>query len=145
MAILEAKAGSGNDATLSFDTYENTAWESKPMKDSAWVSYTLCENTRIDEICMKMKDFRSTTYPIAIYADSVKVWEGWTPKTLSFVHIPLKDAPAARTYTIRMTGESTTKDAFGMVKEMDARNDEKKSKGRRSLKIIEIEFLKNIQ
>ena len=145
VAILDAKAGSGNDATLSFDTYENTAWESKPMKDSAWVSYTLCENTRIDEICMKMKDFRSTTYPIAIYADSVKVWEGWTPKTLSFVHIPLKDAPAARTYTIRMTGESTTKDAFGMVKEMDARNDEKKSKGRRSLKIIEIEFLKNIQ
>lgn len=44
-----------------------------------------------------------------------------------------------------MTGESTTKDAFGMVKEMDARNDEKKPKGRRSLKIIEIEFLKNIQ
>lgn len=145
VAILSAVAGSGGDVTKSYDTYENTHWASAGVTDSAWVSYTLVEDTKIDEICMKMKDFRSTTYPIAVYADSVKVWEGWTPKSLSFIHIPLKDAPRARTYTIRMTGESTTKDAFGMVKELDARNDEKKASGRKALKIIEIEFLRNIR
>jgi len=144
VAILEAQAGSGDDVTKSYDTYENTHWTSAGKRDSAWVTYTLCEKTRIDDICIKMKDFRSTTYPIAVYADDTKVWEGWTPKSLSYVHIPLKDAPAAQHYTIRMTGESTTKDAFGMVKEMDKRNDEKRAAGGRSLKIIEIEFLKNL-
>ena len=41
-----------------------------------------------------------------------------------------------------MIGNSTSKDAFGAVKELDARNDEKKVSGSRSLKIIEIEFLR---
>ena len=145
VAILTAEAGSGSDVTNSYDTYENTSWQSAGRLDSAWVTYTLCEKTRIDELCLKMRDFRSTTYPIAVYADSVKVWEGWTPKSLSYVHIPLENAPVAQRYTIRMMGESTTKDAFGAVKEMDARNDEKKTSGRRSLKIIEVEFLKNIE
>ncbi len=145
VAILSAEAGSGNDVSQSFDTYENTDWQSAGRLDSAWVTYTLCEETRIDDLCLKMKDFRSTTYPIAVYADGVKVWEGWTPKSLSYIHIPLKNAPAARHYTIRMVGESTTKDAFGAVKEMDASNDETKVSGRRALKIIEVEFLKNLE
>ena len=152
VAILSAEAGSG-DPTLSFDTYENTHWQSAARLDSAWVTYTLSEATQIDEICIKMKDFRSTTYPIAVYAHTtntdgneqqVEVWRGWTPKSLSFIHIPLKNVPKSRRYTIRMIGESTSKDAFGAVKEMDATNDETKVSGRRSLKIIEIEFLKNL-
>lgn len=146
VAIINAKAGSGNDVANSYDTYENTAWESVGRVDSAWVTYTLCEKTKINEICMKPKDFRTTSYPIAIFADGVKVWEGWTPKSLSFIHIPLKeDAPAAQEYTIRLMGESTTKDAFASIKEMDSKNDEKRVKGSRALKIIEIEFLKNIK
>lgn len=145
VAILSAQAGSGDDVTQSYDAYENTAWTSAAKTDSAWVTYTLCEKTQIDDICIKLKDFRSTSYPIAVYAGNVKVWEGWTPKSLGFVHIPLKDAPVASQYTIRMVGASTTKDAFGMIKEMDARNDEKQSTGRRALKIIEVEFLKNIK
>ena len=85
-----------------------------------------------------------TTYPIAIYADDIKVWEGWTPKALSFIHIPLHNAPKARKYTLRMVGSSTSKDAFGNMKELDSSNDEKKAKGNYGLKIIEIEFLKNL-
>ena len=155
--ILSAKAGSGNAVTLSYDNYENTAWESVGQLDSAWVTYTLAEKTRIDEICMKMKNFRATTYPIAVFAhqekadgseELVEVWRGWTPKSLGFVHIPLHTSPSSllpppsSKYTIRMIGNSTSKDAFGAVKELDARNDEKKVSGSRSLKIIEIEFLR---
>ena len=73
-----------------------------------------------------------------------KVWEGWTPKSLSYIHIPLKNAPKTRRYTIRMMGSSTSKDAFGAVREMDSKNDEKQQKGSKALKIIEIEFLKNL-
>ncbi len=142
--IESAVAGSGNDPRLSYDTFENTSWDSSNRLDEAWITYTLAEDTRIDDICIKMKGFRATTYPIAVYAGDVKVWEGWTPKSLSFIHIPLKDAPAAKTYTIRSLGPSTTKDAFGAVQELDSRNNDKKMRGSNALKIIEVEFLKNL-
>ena len=154
VTILRATAGSGDDVTKSYDSYENTSWNSVGRLDSAWVTYTLAEQTRIDEVCMKLKDFRSTTYPIAIYAhqesadgteQQVEVWRGRTPKSLGFVHLPLKNAPVARRYTIRMVGESSTKDAFGEIKELDAANDEKKVTGKRALKIVEIEFLRNLK
>ncbi|MGI6232491.1 MAG: glycoside hydrolase family 2 protein [Prevotella sp.] len=144
VAIFNAKAGSGNDVSMSYDTYENTQWTSKAETDSAWVTYELCENTKIDEIVMKLGNFRATTYPIAVYAGDSLIWKGWTPKTLSFIHIPMHNAPASSKYTIRMTGNSTTRDAFGEVKEMDSRNNEKANKESRKLKIIEIEFLKNL-
>jgi hypothetical protein len=145
IAIMKATAGSGDDVTQSYDTYENTKWTSAGIADSAWVTYELCENTKVDEICLKMGNFRATTYPIAVYAGDSMVWKGWTPKSLSFIHIPLKNAPASSRYTIRMLGNSTTRDAFGEVKEMDSRNDEKKNSEHSKLKIIEIEFLKNIR
>ena len=99
-----------------------------------------------------MKGFRSTSYPIQVFAhpegssEPVKIWEGWTPKGLGFVHLPISaDAPKSQRYTIKMVGTSTDKDAFGAIKEMDSRNDEKASKGGKSLKIIEIEFLRNLK
>ncbi len=144
VAIESARAGSGNDPRLSYDTFENTSWDSGNKLDEAWITYTLAENTRIDDICIKMKGFRATTYPIAVYAGDVKVWEGWTPKSLSYIHIPLKDAPVSNVYTIRSLGSSTTKDAFGAVQELDSKNNEKKQRGNNALKIIEIEFLKNL-
>ena len=154
VAITRAVAGSGDEVTKSYDNHENTTWNSVGQLDSAWVTYTLTEKTRIDEICMKLKDFRSTTYPLAIYAhqekadgseEEIEVWRGRTPKSLGFVHLPLKNAPAARRYTIRMIGTSSTKDAFGEIKELDAANDEKKVSGNRALKITEIEFLRNLK
>ena len=142
--IVGAEAGSGNDPKLSYDTYENTSWESSNRQAEAWVTYTLAEDTQVDDICVKMKGFRATTYPIGVYAGDSLVWKGWTPKSLSYVHIPLKNAPKTNKFTIRSLGESTTKDAFGAVQELDSRNNDKAVKGRFSLKIIEIEFLKNL-
>lgn len=144
VAIEKAEAANG-DARLSYDALENTAWESEGDLTNAWIKFTLKEKTSIDDICVKMKGFRGTSYPIMIYADGKKVWEGWTPKTLGFAHLRLKDAPAAKEYLVRQVGKSTTKDAFGDIRELDSRNDEKAVTGKGvSLKIIEIEFLKNM-
>lgn len=145
IAIIKAVAGSGNDVRQSFDTYENTDWTSSPQLDSAWVTYTLSEKTRIDDICLKMKNFRATSYPIEVYAGNQLVWRGVTPKAITFTHIPLANAPVTDTYTIRLAAPSSTKDAFGAVKELDGRNDEQISRESRSLKIIEIEFLKDLK
>lgn len=142
--VVTAVAGSGENPEASFDAFENTSWDSGKTLDKAWITYTLAEKTAIDDICVKMKGFRSTTYPIAVYAGDVKVWEGWTPKALSYIHIPITGAPETDVYTIRSLGASTTKDAFGAVQELDSSNNEKMADGNNALKIIEIEFLKNL-
>jgi beta-galactosidase len=142
--IVDVEAGSNQqDATLSFDRYENTMWQSAANRDSAWITYTLAEPTKINEACLKMGGFRNTSYPIAIYAGDVEVWRGYTPKSLSYVRLPLKEAPATRTYTIRLVGDTNLGDAFGGVKELDNRNDEKQTKEHRTLKIIEAEWIRN--
>lgn len=142
--IASVEAGSGEHPEAACDGIENTAWESAGDISKAWITFHLAENTSIDELTMKTKGFRNTTFPIAVYADTVKIWEGWTPKSLSYIHIPLKGCPKTSTITIRSIGRSTTKDAFGAVKEMDARNDEKMQKGSNALKLIEVEMIKKI-
>ena len=151
VAIIDAVAGTG-DPTLSFDTYENTIWESEGKLDKAWITYTLAEPTTIDEVCLKLKNFRSMSYPVDIYAapcdapegGEVLVWSGRTPKGLGFAHLKLKNCPKAQRFTLRMTGASKKGDIFAQVKELDAANDEKEASAGTSLKIVEIEFLKNL-
>ena len=146
VAVMSAEAGSNRaDARLSFDRNENSSWSSKAHADSAWISYRLVEQAAIDQLCMKMKGFRTTSYPIAVYAGDSLVWRGVTPKGLGYVHIRLRNCPPAQTYTIRLTGMSEAKDAFAGVTELDSSNDEKAVRGSRSLKIIEAEFLKKIE
>ena len=143
VAIVSAQAGSNAaDAALCFDRNENTGWSSRAKLDSAWIAFKLVEDTPVDELRMKMKGFRTTSYPIAVYAGDSLLWRGTTPKGLGYVHVPLRGCPSSRTYTVRLTGVSETKDAFAGVQELDSSNDEKAARGSRSLKIIEAEFLK---
>ncbi len=144
--ILSSTAGSNADkAYLTHDGYEKTEWASINGRDSAWISWTLIENTRVDEVCIKMSGFRNTSYPIVVLAGDKEVWRGNTPKSLSYVRLPLKDCPVTNKYTIRLAGDASIKDAFGAVKELDVTNDEITSKARKNLKILEIEFLKNVE
>lgn len=120
IAIKSVKAPGEKDVRMSCDANEASCWESPARLDSAWITYTLVEKTAIDDVCLKLKGFRGTSCPLAVYADGVKVWEGWTPKSLSYVHLPLKNAPASSEYTIKMLGKSTTKDAFTDIRELDS-------------------------
>ena len=92
-----------------------------------------------------MSGFRNTSYPIVVLAGDKEVWRGNTPKSLSYVRLPLKDCPVTNKYTIRLAGDASIKDAFGAVKELDVTNDEITSKARKNLKILEVEFLKNVE
>ena len=144
--VIDVEAGSNKEqAYRAIDRYENTDWVSAADLDSAWITFTLADAAPIDVVCLKMGSFRNASYAIAIEADGREVWRGRTPKALSYVRLPLKDAPRAARYTIRLVGQSNLGDAFGMVQELDSRNDEQVSRERRTLKIIEAEFLRNIR
>ena len=106
IAIKSVKAPGEKDVRMSCDANEASCWESPARLDSAWITYTLVEKTAIDDVCLKLKGFRGTSCPLAVYADGVKVWEGWTPKSLSYVHLPLKNAPASSEYTIKCSAKA---------------------------------------
>ena len=143
VAVQSVTAGSGKNPELSCDAIENTAWESEGTLEGAWISYTLQEVSRVDDISLKLANMRSFSYPLVVYADGVEVWRGWTDRTLGFIHIPLKQAPAARTWKLHMMGRPTKSNKFAEIKELDARNDEKAGKGG-TLKIMEAAFLRNL-
>lgn len=141
--IVSVTAGSNvAKAKDSYDECEATTWTSSSKLAEAWITYTLAEDTPLSEVCLKMGAFRSKAYPIEIYAGDVLVWRGYTPKSLGYVRLPLQKTDVkSKTYTIKLVGSTDDGDAFGGVKEMDKRNDEKKVAGGTTLRIIEAEFL----
>ena len=59
------------------------------------------------------------SYPIQIFVDKTKVWEGETEKSLGYVHIPFQPTKG-RFVTIKLTGATEDKDAFGGIVEVAA-------------------------
>jgi hypothetical protein len=143
--IKSVEAGSNMDsASNSFDKNERSEWGSDGNLSNAWITYTLEKSAPIDNICIKLSSFRSKSYPIEIYAGDQKVWSGFTNKSLGYIHIPMKGVVNNK-FTIRMVGESTDKDAFGAVTELDKANNERKNSGKNILRIIETEFISKIK
>lgn len=143
--ILSVEAGSNNkEAVNSHDSNELTSWESDGNIDNAWMVYTLSKEAKIDNVCIKMVDFRSRSYPLAVVVDGKKVWEGYTPKSLGYVHLPLGGVTTDKV-TIRMVGQATSSDAFSAITELDPRNNEKLRNGNCSLRISEIQFISKIE
>jgi len=141
--IVSAEAKVNADKVqLAFDGVESSKWESNGHLEDSWIKFTLAEDTPLEFVCLKMVAFRSKSYPIEIYAGDELVWSGNTPKSLSYVRLPLqKKGVRSNTYLIKMTGPTIDGDAFGQVKEMERQNNEAKVSGRNALRIIEAEFL----
>jgi hypothetical protein len=142
--VKSAKAGSGGDPKTCYDDKETTSWSSGNTLNTSWIEFTFNEPVQLKEITCKMggTNFRTTSYPIAIYAGETEVWRGWTPKSLGYVRMKLSEAPAAVTYTIKMLNQSTTGDAFGDIVELSGAT-AAVSGSSYVLNIAEIEFLKD--
>ncbi len=140
-------------ANNSFDDNELSEWRNDGKLKTAWITYTLKEETTIDEISIKLVGWRQRSYPLEIYADKQLIWKGNTPKSLGYVHIKIDKPIKAKEYTIRQIGRATDKEAFGQITEVAAATagelDLYKTPGsekvRGELRIVEIDFLQNIK
>ena len=139
--VQSSRSGSAGEAKLAYDDNENTTWATGNDLSKSWVEFKFAEAVQLKEIAAKMGDFRTKSYPIAIYAGETEVWRGYTPKTLGYVRMKLSEAPASETYTIKMLGESTTGDAFQDIVELNGSTASVTSSSY-VLSISEIEFLK---
>ena len=148
--IVSAKAGSNNnDAEKSYDDIELTEWKNDGKLSTAWITYTLERDAEIDDICIKLQGWRSRSYPLEVYAGNTLIWSGNTDKSLGYIHLNVEKPVRANTITIRLKGNTSDKDAFGQIIEVEAiaanTMELEKSSSKNQLRIIEVEFLETIK
>lgn len=148
--IVSAKAGSNNnDAEKSYDDIELTEWKNDGKLSTAWITYTLERDAEIDDICIKLQGWRSRSYPLEVYAGNTLIWNGNTDKSLGYIHLNVEKPVRANTITIRLKGNTSDKDAFGQIIEVEAiaanTMELEKSSSKHQLRIIEVEFLETIK
>ena len=146
--VVSATAGSNEkDVRNSFDDNELSEWKNDGRISSGWIKYELEHDATISEIDLKLTGWRMRSYPIQIFVGDTKVWEGETPKSLGYIHIPVKPT-SGRFVTIKLTGASEEKDAFGGIvevaaktaSELDLYKDPDAANANGQLRIVEAEF-----
>jgi len=137
-------------ATNSYDDNESTEWKSDGKLANAWITYELAEKTIVNEVSLKLMGWRSKSYPLEIYADDTLVWSGETEPSLGYVYLTLKPIKASK-ITIRLKGSAKDNDAFGQIVEVAAKSANRMDRGEQQdkkeayLRIVEVDFLKDIK
>ena len=146
--IVAATAGSNEaDVTKSFDDNELSEWKNDGRLSSGWIKYELERDATISAADLKLTGWRMRSYPVQIFVDDVKVWEGDTEKSLGYIHLQFKPT-RGRFVTIKLTGASADKDAFGGIVEvaaatageLDLFKDPNAARADGQLRIVEAEF-----
>ena len=149
--IVSDKAGANTqDVEKSYDDNELSEWGNDGALSTAWITYKLERVAEINDICLKLRGWRRNSYPLEVYAGKTLIWKGNTDKSLGYIHL---ETIPVRTdeITISLKGSATESDAFGEIVEVAATVTNKmelqdnKQKGKRYLKIIEVEFLENVK
>ena len=126
-----------------------TEWKNEGKISNAWITYTLERDAEIDDICIKLQGWRSRSYPLEVYAGNTLIWSGNTDKSLGYIHLNVEKPVRANTITIRLKGNTSDKDAFGQIIEVEAiaanTMELEKSSSKHQLRIIEVEFLETIK
>lgn len=149
LEIVSATAGANADkAIASYDDNELSDWVNDGKQSTAWIKYTLKEAETINEVALKLNNFRSRIYPIRILVDDKEVFNGNTEKSLGYFTAKCK-ATKGKTVTIILAGAATTKDNANIGTEVAGQKlddgvarDDAKAKG--TLSIIEAEIYKTL-
>lgn len=150
---VKVVAGCNQDeAANSIDNSEDTEWRNDGKSSTAWIRYEFDKPVSVDEIVMKLTGWRQRSYPLEIFADRSLVWEGKTPRTLGYVHLPIHHPVEAKSIMIRLKGAATNEEAFGQItelvapvaSELDLLKAKDGDKVRSELRIVECDFLQNM-
>jgi hypothetical protein len=118
--IIAATAGSNEvGVAKSFDDNALSEWSNDGRLSTGWIKYELERDAVVNEIELKLTGWRMRSYPVQIFVDDTKVFEGETPKSLGYVSIPITPTKG-RFVTVKLIGQSNDKDAFGRIVEVEA-------------------------
>jgi len=144
LQIVSAEAGAnGDQAELSYDDNETTSWSNDGTRATGWIQYKLAQPAEVDEITLKMGDWRSKSYPIRITVDGKEVFNGSTPQSLGYVTVPVKPTKGSNV-GIELAGSTVNRDDFGDIVELQNQANAATTGGqgtaKGSLSIVEIEI-----
>ncbi len=151
--IRSAIAGyNSEEAYQSYDDNELSEWRNDGRLSTAWITYELDRTAEIDEISMKLTGWRMRSYSLEIFAGEELIWEGVTEKSLGYIYLNVKPV-STNQITIRLKGVSSAEDAFGQIvevaepvgNELDLFKAKEPEKTGHELRIVEIDFLENLQ
>ena len=145
--VISAKADKNQEQVeAAYDDNELSEW-----KGGESITFTLEKETAVEDICIKLAGWRSTRYPIQVYAGESLVWDGTTPTSLGYVHLEIANPVKAKEYTIKIKGQKTENNdqetavqaelGGGKANELD----QVANTRRPTLRIVEVEFLVSIQ
>ena len=147
--IAKATAGANADSVqMSFDDNELSDWVNDGNLSTAWVEYELEKEATVNEISLKLNNFRSRKYPLLITVDGKEAFNGVTP--LSLGYFTLKCNPQkGKKVRIQLAGASRDGAGNQMAevsgKKLDdgVARDDSKAKG--TLSIIEAEIYEAVK
>jgi beta-galactosidase len=149
LTIVKAKAGANTDsASKSYDDNEMTDWYNDGKLSTAWIEYELDKPATINEVNLKLNNFRTRTYPLRILVDGNEVFNDTTQRSLGYFTAICKPVKG-KTVRIELAAANQGK-ANDITPEMNgkklddgvARNDAA-DKGRLSL--IEVEIYEDVK
>ena len=131
-----------NEATDTKMYGESSKWTSDGVLDNAWLSVKLWRPAAIKQIALRMNDFRSSSYPLQVYANGALIWQGYTNKALGCSYLNIDNPVVSDKYEIRMIGPMERKEAFANMTELAAKkNVSTKASTSNRLSIIEMQFM----
>ena len=112
------------------------------FRSTAFITYKFKEKQVVDEVSLKLGNWRTKSYPIEIIADNQVIFSGNTPTSLGYVHLKTKPT-LTDNITVRLKNNSVESDGFAQITELAEENNLKKDdiKEKGDLRIIEIDIL----
>ena len=88
LTIINAQAGCNNDSVQSsYDDNELSDWVNDGQLETAWIAYHLDQPSRVDEVELKLNNFRTKQYYLEITVDGQVAFQGFTAKTLGYTRL----------------------------------------------------------
>ncbi len=110
LEIIAATAGANQDkAFASYDDNEASDWVNDGKLGTAWMVYEIAEASPINEVTLKLNNFRTRTYPIRISVDGVEVFKGNTTRNLGYFTASF-NATVGKKIKVELAGQSEMKD-----------------------------------
>ncbi|HMR18895.1 MAG TPA: beta-galactosidase, partial [Sphingobacterium sp.] len=149
LPIQKVRAGA-NQAKVksSYDDNELTDWVNDGTLQNAWIEYTLEKKSAIDEIDLKLNNFRSRSYPLQVFVDDKLVFDGRTQTTLGYYTLEIPRTEGRRVKiqlkgSSVVTSENQHAEVGGQKLDDGVKRDDANAKG--TLSIIEIDIHKKTE
>lgn len=143
LTIVNATAGANQEkASASYDDNEASDWVNDGKLGTAWIEYEIANTSSINEVTLKLNNFRTRTYPISISIDGKEAFRGNTTRNLGYFTASFK-AIAGKKIKIALADQVEVQDDNSKEvngKKLDDGVARKEADTKGSLAIIEAEL-----